>query len=287
MTAAAAPSSSGRHATRVYEPGRRSHLSLGRYVRDLWRWRAFTVELARSEIKAEHYATVFGQLWNLLHPILMAAIYYFLLTVVRNGKAAEPDHTAKLVLGIFVFRFISQAMTQGSRSVVTGERIILNSAVPRAVMPLSSVLSSAANLVPTLLVYLVFHAALGRPFTAALLMLPVVVAIAVLATAGVSVALAALTVGFRDTTNLLGHGTRYLLYVTPIIYRTEDIPEKIEPIIRLNPFTPIFGSLQHLVDGDLPNALQLGYGLVFALISLVVGFWYFVRKEPSFALNIS
>lgn len=286
MTAAAPPAST-RHGIRVYEPGHLGAARLTAYARDLWRWKAFTFELARSEIKAEHYATVFGQLWNLLHPILMAAVYYFLLTVIRGGDGADKDHVAKLVLGIFVFRFLSQAMTQGSRSVVTGERIILNSAVPRAVMPLASVASAAANLVPTLAVYLALHVALGQPVTIALAFLPVMVALTAFVATGLTLALAALTVAFRDTTNLLGHGTRYLMYVSPIIYRMEDVPDKIAAIIRLNPFTAIFAGLQEIVDGQVPTPYQFGVAALFALVALVAGFWYFVRKEPTFALSIS
>src|SRR5439155_14299860 len=111
------------------------------YLVDLWGRRRFIWHLARTDLKGEHYDSAIGQLWVILDPLLMAAVYFLLRTVVRPaGSGANRNAIiAHLVWAIFVFTFVSNTMMAGARSLLSGRGLILNASFPRIVLPLTSV----------------------------------------------------------------------------------------------------------------------------------------------------
>ena len=117
-------------------------------MREAWRRRAFAVELARTKLRAQHFNTAFGQLWLVLNPLLLAGVYFILVDILRGGRADE-GFFAHLVAGIFAYYFVSDAVRNGTKSVVSGGRLILNSAFPRVLLPISSVIIAFKRFLPT------------------------------------------------------------------------------------------------------------------------------------------
>src|SRR5262249_54388286 len=162
----------------VYEPTASGLPPLRPYLANLWEKRRFIWHLARTDLKAEHYDSALGQLWVILDPLLLAAVYFLLRTVVRpSGNVNRNAVIAHLVWAVFFFTYTQGCLMAGSRSLLNGRPLILNASFPRAALPLVAIVKSVFNFIPTLLVYFVFQAALGQPFGAPLLALPVVVVI--------------------------------------------------------------------------------------------------------------
>src|SRR3954454_7820968 len=133
----------------VYEPHLVGLPPVGQYFREVWRRREFAVELARTNLRAQHFNTVFGQLWLVLNPLLLAGVYFVLVDIVRRGNH-PPGFLAHLVAGVFAYHFVSDSIRDGVRSVVKGGRLILNSAFPRMLLPLASVVAGFRKFLPTL-----------------------------------------------------------------------------------------------------------------------------------------
>ena len=124
----------------VYEPHKVGLPPLKSYLRQLWRRRQFAFELARSDLRSKHFNTALGQIWLILNPLLLGLVYFALVQIVgrRGGSVVG---LAYLLLSLFTFRLVSTSISQGARSVVGGGRLILNTAFPRTLLPLSSVLT--------------------------------------------------------------------------------------------------------------------------------------------------
>src|SRR4051794_14082322 len=122
----------------VYEPHRVGLPPIKPYVRELWRRREFASELSRTKLQAQHFNTVFGKLWLVLNPLMLALVYFILVDILRRGKSPE-GFFAHLVAGIFAYYFVSGAVRDGVKSVVSGGRLVLNTAFPRVLLPLSTV----------------------------------------------------------------------------------------------------------------------------------------------------
>src|SRR3712207_5825215 len=134
----------------VYEPHRIGLPPVRPYVRELWRRREFAREMSRTSLRAQHFNTVFGQLWLVLNPLLLAGVYFMLVYILRGGTRGV-EFFAHLPAGLFAYYFISDSIRLSVKSVVGGGRRILNTAFPRALLPLSSVLTSFMRFVPTLI----------------------------------------------------------------------------------------------------------------------------------------
>ena len=102
-------------------------------MRELWRRREFAVELSRTKLRAQHFNTVFGQLWLVLNPLLLAGVYFVLVDILRSGERRgllrPPDGRAVRLL-------LRHGLDpQGGEVGRLGGRLILNTAFPRALLP--------------------------------------------------------------------------------------------------------------------------------------------------------
>src|SRR3954447_1672644 len=196
----------------VYGPHRVGIPPLRPYVRELWRRREFAFELSRTKLRAQHFETAFGQLWLVLNPLLLALVYFILVDILRHGHR-PPDFFAHLLAGIFAYYFVSGAVREAAKLVVGGGRLVLNTAFPRALLPLSTVITAFTRFIPTLIVYIPVHIASGLSFGPHLLWAIPIVALLAGVAIGLSLIVAALQVYFRDLSKFLPYMLRIWLYV--------------------------------------------------------------------------
>jgi teichoic acid transport system permease protein len=259
---------------------------LGSYVRELWRRRQFAFELARTNLRARHFNTALGQLWLVLNPLLLAFIYFVLVEIVAGGGRGS-EFLAHLMLGLFAFRLLSMSVTDGVRSVVGGGRLILNTAFPRALLPLASVLTAVMQFLPTLVVYAVMHGIAGLALGPHLLWAIPIFALLVVLASGAAMLIAAAQVYFRDVRNFLPFFLRIWLYASPVLYYVDEVPTRFEPILAVNPLYPLLGSLSDVVNqGENPSAWLLTWGLAWAVGIFVVGSLFFISREREFAVRL-
>src|SRR4051812_26534023 len=135
-TVDASPERENEFTTRrhVYEPHRVGLPPIVPYVRELWRRREFAVELSRTDLRAQHFDTAFGQLWLVLNPILLGFVYFLLVDILHHHRNAN-QFFAHLLSGLFLYYFLQQALTQSVNSVVKRGKLILNSAFPALLLP--------------------------------------------------------------------------------------------------------------------------------------------------------
>jgi teichoic acid transport system permease protein len=271
----------------VYEPHRIGLPPVRPYVRQLWRRREFAVELARTNLRAEHFNTALGQLWLVINPLLLAFVYFVLVDIVRRGGGRGPEFLAHLMAGLFAFRFVSGCITQGARSVVGGGRLILNTAFPRTLLPLASVMTAFMRFLPTLLVYAVMHAIAGLPVGLHLLWAIPIFALFVVFALGTSMVAAAAQVYFRDLASFLPYFTRIWLYASPVLYYAHEVPDRFKPMLAANPLYPLLVALSDVLDkGRSPSLGFLAWGLAWAVGAFVVGALFFVSREREFAVRL-
>lgn len=267
----------------VYEPGQRPP-TLVAYARGVLGWRELTLALARSDLRAQHYGTVFGQAWNVLNPLLLAAVYLVLLAVVSDDRTRT--HTAALIAGVFFFQLLRNGLGTGASALVRGERLVLNATFPRAVLPVSSVLGALLLFLPTLGVYVAIHVGLGQPVTYRLAWLLPLAALLGAMTLGLTLLYSALTVEVRDAASFLTHLLRYWFYLTPILFLTAQIPDGARPWLMANPLYPVFAGLQRVVAGAAPTAGQLAAAGAWAAAAVLVGLRYFVARDRHVAVRL-
>ena len=273
----------------VYAPHRAGIPPLRPYFRDLVQRLPFAAEFSRSGMKAAHSETVFGQLWLVLNPLMLALVYFLLVNVISQSNAG-PEALARIVGGIFIFYFFSGAVSTGAGSVTTGGRLILNMAFPRLLMPLAAVRTAFFRFLPTVPVYLVFHIIAGGAWTWMMPLGLVFLALLTLFAMGMAAFMATVQVYFRDASSFLPYFLRIWLYVSPVLWSPELAQSRFghyAKLMVLNPLYSLIGGWTDLtLNGVMPSATIWIAATSWALVALVGGSLYFLSRERDFAVRI-
>lgn len=270
----------------VYEPYRFGLPPLRRYLRDAWRRRDFATELSRTSLHAQHFDTAFGQLWLLLNPLLLALIYFLLVDLLRAGQQGS-GYFAHLMAGLFAFQLVGGAVTQAAKSVVAGQRLILNTAFPRTLLPLSSVITAIKRFLPSVLIYAPVHIAAGLPVGPALLWLVPVAVLLALFACGAALLAAAAQVYVRDLSSFLPYLLRLWLYGSPVLYYFSDLSQRSKAILAINPLTPLLASLSDILqNGAAPSVAVMALGVAWTAVTFLGGTLFFISRERDFAVRL-
>jgi len=221
-----------------------------------------------------------------LNPLLLTGVYFVLVDILRGGQRGE-GFFAHLMAGIFAYYFVSGAVRNGTKSVVSGGRLILNTAFPRVLLPVSSVIIAFKRFLPTAVIYVPVHLALGLPVGPELLWLVPLVGLLVVLATGLAMIVAAVQVYFRDLKSFMPYLLRVWLYASPVLYYAHEMPQKYRFLLDVNPLGQLLAAWSDVINqGQAPTSHQLLVAAAWAFGFLVVGFLYFVSREREFAVRL-
>ena len=269
----------------VYEPFRAGLHKLGKYWKSLWSRRTFISEYSKSELREQHFDSVFGQLWLVLNPLLLSGVYFILIVII--GGSTDSSRYVHLTASLFLFYLVANSLTGGVKSITAGQRLILNTAFPRIMLPLSAVIIAIFKFIPTLIVFFVVKAIIGSPFSIEMLWAIPVLLITVFLALGLAITISCINVYFRDIANFLPYLTRTLLYLSPILYEASDLNPNLKALEIVNPLFPILDSWSRaLVHGEMPQISSMLQGLAWATGIFFIGTYFFLSREREFAVRL-
>lgn len=274
--------------TRIYDAEHRMP-PVRPYIKETFAHLQFAYEKARLDLKAAHKDTWFGRLWNVLNPVLLGLVYWLLVTVIfgTSGDESPFQVLARILGGLFLFQLPSGALSLGARSIVGGGTFVLNTRLPRLLLPIGSLISAFLNFAPSMAVYAVLHVAAGYPVGPELLWAIPLIALLGVTSLGLATVFATLNVYFRDVASFLPYVTRIWMYLTPVIFIYTFIPERFRWGIFANPIGGIFTAWQQaIIEGANPSWSYLSSGIAWAVVLLFGGVYLFLRREREFAVRI-
>jgi len=281
----------------VFEPHRASLPKLKPYLSEFWRRREFATELSRFTDKAEYLESKLGKVWLVLNPLFLAVIYFLLVSVIRGGSNKTNGFTTlcHILIGLFTFYFAQNTILAGAQSITSGGRLILNQAFPRSLLPLSSALSAARQFIPTIPVYIAvvvigkfaFPDANLPGLTWNYLFLPLLLVPLAVTSFGLALLFATMNVYFRDTSKLLTYITRIWLYASPVLWLPEMVHGWHRAILYVNPLGPVLSANSRIwIEGLAPTVAQLVASLIWSVLALLLGGYFFISRERDFAVRI-
>jgi teichoic acid transport system permease protein len=269
----------------VYEPFRAGLPPLGAYLRSLWSRRSFIAEFSRSELREQNYGSVFGQLWLVLNPLLLSGVYFLLIYII--GGQSDSTRYGHLTASLFLFYLVSNSLTGGVKSITAGQRLILNTAFPRIMLPISAMVIALFKFVPTLAVFFVMRTVLGLNYSWQMFWAIPVILIALLMGLGMAILISCVNVYFRDIASFLPYMTRSLLYLSPILYQASDLSDKLRSFEIANPIFYLLDAWsQVMVYAQAPDLFSLMHSLIWAIAIFILGTYFFLSRERDFAVRL-
>lgn len=280
----------------VFEPHRAKLPPVIPYIKEFWKRRSFAIELSKFADKAEYLDSKLGKVWLVLNPMLLAFVYFLLVTVIRGGGNHNGLNTLlHILIGLFTFYFAQNCISAGAQSITSGGRLILNQAFPRALLPFSSTISAFQQFIPTLPVYLVILIFVKTfdsnthiySFSLNLLWVPLLIILVGLTGFGLALFFATMNVYFRDTNKLLSYMLRIWLYLSPVLWLPEMLHGWHRIAIFLNPLGPVLSANSEVwIRGQGPSLSYLLSAVAWAFGSIIIGGFFFASRERDFAVRI-
>jgi lipopolysaccharide transport system permease protein len=258
-------------------------------IASLWRHRDLIAQLTRREILGRYRGSAFGLLWSLLYPLVMLAVYVFVFGVIFGARwgQAPADHAAygiRVFAGMIIHGLLAENIARAPTLVLHNPQYVKKVVFPLEVLPVVAMLAALFHALVSLAILLAAQLVKSGGVPATLLWLPVVLMPILLLTLGVSWFLTALGVFLRDVAQIMPILVTILLFVSPVFFPVEAVPEIIRPLMYFNPLTlPIEQVRGVLIEGRAPDWAPLaGYALV-SLAVLWLGHAFFRKSRRAFA----
>lgn len=262
--------------------------NLYRFAKTLLRHRYLLVQLVRRDVVSRYRGSLFGIVWSLLLPCIMLAVYVFVFGHVfapprAAGQGITPAFALSIFSGMLLQGLIAECLARAPNAILAQPSYVKKVVFPVELLPLTVVGTAVIQFLLGAAVLLTALALTqGLPATAMLWPMAWLPLIAM--ASGIAFVLAALTVYLRDLAQVTGFIATMLLFLSPVFYPLESVPETMRDWILYNPLTiPIESTRALLIKGDLPDMTLWFVHSLSCLAVLALGWWLFQRTRRGFS----
>jgi len=256
------------------------------YWQDLWRYRELFQVLAWRDVSVRYKQTVIGVAWALIRPFLTMVVF----TIIFGKVAKLPsDGTAPYALMVFAgmlpWQFFATALSEASNSLISNANLIGKVYFPRLIVPTATVVVAFVDFLVSFLILtgmMVWYQFLPGW---QIILLPVFVGIAFFASLGPGLWITSLNVKYRDFRYVIPFLVQFGLYVSPVGFSSNVIPEEWRLLYNLNPMVGVIDGFRWcILGGDSPLYLP-GFALSLGITAFFVwlGITQFRKMERTFA----
>ncbi|MFH0860563.1 MAG: ABC transporter permease [Candidatus Altiarchaeota archaeon] len=236
-------------------------------------------ELAWTDFKLRYNRSILGFLWSLLKPLLMLVTLYLVFHVLMRWDIQ--NYELFLLLGIVEWNFFVEGTLNSMNNILAKGNLIKKVYFPREFVVLSSCLSSSLTFALNLAVFFAFMLALDVMPGWQAMMMPVLVVELFILVLGLSLALSALYVMYRDMVHIWEVLLQVGFWVSPIVYSVDVIPERYVKWYMLNPIARVIkDSRDAVISHGIPSLRHMTITLVICLVILAAGYAMFRKLSP-------
>jgi teichoic acid transport system permease protein len=210
------------------------------YLKQLWQRRHFVVAFATARNVAMYSEARLGQVWQILTPLLNAAVYFLIFGVILDTKRGVPNFIPFLVTGVFIFNFTQRSFIISSRVINDSLPLIRALHFPRACLPLGYVLIELQQMAISVVVLIVIVLGFGEPLTWYWLLALPALALQTFFNVGVALILARIGAGVDDVSQLIPFIVRTWMYASGVMFfipalATLYLHAKLSYLLQINP----------------------------------------------------
>ncbi len=243
-------------------------------------------QLVLRDIKLKYRRSILGYLWSVLNPLLIMAVMSIVFS--QLFKSNIQYFPVYLLTGQIMFAFMTESTSLAISSITGSGALIKKTYVPKYIFTVSKITSSLVTLLFSSIALWIVVFVMGVPLTFKALLFPFVFLELYLFCIGLGMFLAQASVFFRDIQYIYSVLTTAWMYMTPIFYPASLMLGGLKGIVsHLNPMYYYIMQFRDIVlYGQLPSIGEIGGGIAFAIIFLIIGVWSFMRSQDKFILYI-
>ena len=256
------------------------------YWTDLWRYRELFIILSWRDLSVRYKQTVIGIFWAILRPVLTMLVF----TIIFGRIAKLPsDGTAPYALLVFAamlpWSLFSNALSESSNSLIGNTNLISKVYFPRMILPASTVITALVDFLISFFILIALMIIYQFLPAWQILLLPFFIILALLSSLGPGLWITALNVKYRDFRYVIPFLIQFGLYISPVGFSSNVIPDQWRLIYSLNPMVGVIDGFRWCILGSNSPIYLPGFFLSLAIIAffLWLGITRFRKMEKTFA----
>lgn len=265
--------------------------SLKSLVESLWHHRELIKQMTQREVVGRYKGSAFGLAWSFFNPVFMLVVYTFVFSEIFKsrwggvgGDDSKTQFAVLLFVGMIVLSLFSEVLNRAPSLILSNVNYVKKVVFPLEILPVvatgAALFHSLISFGVLLIAFVLFNGYLQ--WTA--IFTPLVLLPMVILTTGLAWILAALGVFLRDVGQTIGIVTTVLMFLSPVFYPVNAVPERFQAYIMANPLTFIIEQAREvLIWGHLPDWIGLGVYTLAALIIALAGYGWFQKTRKGFA----
>ena len=254
-----------------------------RNIKELWKYRALVWALVVRHLNARYRGSMLGFVWSFLNPLCLIAVYSLVFKYYIRFDDVE-SYTLFLFAGLLAWIWFSSGLLEATGTICGGGSLVTKAMFPAHILPTVSVLTNLANFLfalPLLIGFMLINSVMP---TYAFFVLPIVIVIELVFMLGLSFALSALNVKYRDVQHILGNIMTLWFFLCPILYPESKVPDQFKFTLTFNPvahFTKMYHQI--FIEGHVPSLAEFGIVIAFSVVTFFIGNVVFNRYREEFA----
>lgn len=245
----------------------------GTSIAAAYRFRNLLYQLIKRDITSRYQGTVIGLAWPLVLPLLTLGVYAFVFGFVLQPRwptdSTSGTFTSLLFTGLLVFSFFAECSSRSSSLIANNANYVKKVVFPIELLIWVPIGSAMFNMTLGLLAWLVVHFVGGGDLHFTMFLAPLVVIPFVIMCVGISYFLSAVGVFVRDVGQVVAVSVQLMMYLAPVIYPREVLPEEFQWIMALNPITIPVEQFRNVLNyGILPDFVSL---VTYTFVACLVG----------------
>jgi lipopolysaccharide transport system permease protein len=255
-------------------------------VREQSEFRELLRAVVRRDLRLRYRNAVMGFGWAVFMPLSQMLIFTLVFTRVAPLDTGMP-YPIYAYAGLLSWNLFASALRGAVISLTSNPNLVTKVYFPREVLPFSAVLAALFDfaVASVVLVLLMIHYDIGVGWS--LLLLPVVVLVQVVFTAGLALLVAMAQLFYADVKYVFELVLIIWMFASSVVYPVDRVGGVFGSVMQLNPMTPIIDAYRDVVlRNTLPHAASFSAVAAVSLLTLAVAWLVFHRAEFRFAEEI-
>lgn len=267
--------------TLVIEAGRAEQ----HYWRDIWRYRELFYFLAWRDVLVRYKQTTVGVLWAVLRPLMTMLVFTLVFGNWAKLPAGNAPYSILVFSALLPWQFFSNAFTEAGNSLIVNANMISKVYFPRLIIPISAIIVCFVDFLISFFILVGLMVWYGYFSDWRILVLPLFVLMALFASMGAGLWIAALNVKYRDFRYIIPFVVQIGLYVSPIGFSSTIVPERWRLLYSLNPMVGVVDGFRWAIMRGEASLYWPGFllSLVLVVAIFMTGIYYFRKMEKHFA----